>query len=526
MLGYPDRAATSMRECLAYARSIDHPLSLAMAYNFAATFYQFRREHQVVQELEDVRLEYSTKHDFDLFLLLGMIYRGWLLAEEGHGEEGLAQMQQGLAAFQMIGAELGRPTFLGMLAELTGNLGRPDEGLAIVHDAFTLAEDTGLHYWDVELRVLKGQLLLQSEASSGRPRRVSDAESLPRGAEIARGQKAKAFELALGDGFEPPLARGRRGRMPCCRGLPMVRRRLRTPRPDRRERPLDERWQRRHGPRSGPDLAGTTDRSAGSSRTSRCSMTSAVQAVVAARHAAHVRRDAALQHSALVVHETPLGRHRRRHRTCNAPCSSLDPAASRSRQRHSNRSRWFRDRCRAVEPRTAGIGGPRRSANRARTRAPRPCRLPVGLNLIAIEQDTHHRSAFRRRDGGDGPRGGWAPWRQKTELRVDVREEQHWHSPGSGGQARNDPPAGHSLRDRRIARLGRCAVAARPAIVVVARRRGRRRGAAAELAGGAMNAPARAPRASTGWLVATHGGDVEARAIARRAGRDADSHKP
>src|SRR5262249_35168115 len=59
VLGYEDRAAARMRDCPAYARSIDHPLSVAMAYNFAATLSQYRREPQVVQELEDVRLEYS-----------------------------------------------------------------------------------------------------------------------------------------------------------------------------------------------------------------------------------------------------------------------------------------------------------------------------------------------------------------------------------------------------------------------------------------------------------------------------------
>ena len=38
MLGAQARAAASMRDCLGSARAIAHPLSLAMAYNFAATF--------------------------------------------------------------------------------------------------------------------------------------------------------------------------------------------------------------------------------------------------------------------------------------------------------------------------------------------------------------------------------------------------------------------------------------------------------------------------------------------------------
>jgi predicted ATPase/DNA-binding winged helix-turn-helix (wHTH) protein len=203
MLGYHDRAAAHMRECLGLARSIDHPLTVAMAYNFAATFYQFRREPEVVRELEEVRLEYATKHDFDLFLLLGEISRGWLLAVEGRREEGLAQIRHGLAAFQAIGAELGRPTFLGILAEVCADLGRTEEAQAAVSEGLALGEDTGLHYWDAELQRLRGVLTLRSEpatrASKKMPKRTSgenEAEScFLEAIEIARRQQAKPYEL-------------------------------------------------------------------------------------------------------------------------------------------------------------------------------------------------------------------------------------------------------------------------------------------------------------------------------------------
>ena len=119
MLGRFAESAARMRACLAHARALDHPLSVAMGYNFAATLHQMRREPDVVQGLEDVRLEYSNRHDFALFLMLGEIYRGWLLAERGALEDGAARMRQGLAVCQAVGAELGRPTFLGMLAEVS-----------------------------------------------------------------------------------------------------------------------------------------------------------------------------------------------------------------------------------------------------------------------------------------------------------------------------------------------------------------------------------------------------------------------
>jgi hypothetical protein len=228
-----------MRECLRLARSLDHPLSVAMGYNFAATFYQFRREPEVVQELEDVRLEYSQKHDFDLFLMLGAIYRGWLLTTQGHTHEGLAQIDYGLMVYQAIGAELGRPTFLGMLADVLGDLGRRDDALATVDQGLDLAERTGLHYWDAELHRLKGDLLLRTagEAERGAAERAAEAAFLE-AIRISRGQEAKSCELRAATSLSRLLQRqGRvkRGADTAVGGVRVVHRGVRHLRPVGRE---------------------------------------------------------------------------------------------------------------------------------------------------------------------------------------------------------------------------------------------------------------------------------------------------
>jgi predicted ATPase len=43
---------------------------------------------------------------------MGTILRGWALGQEGRGEEGGAQMRQGLADLRATGAGLWQPTFL------------------------------------------------------------------------------------------------------------------------------------------------------------------------------------------------------------------------------------------------------------------------------------------------------------------------------------------------------------------------------------------------------------------------------
>src|SRR5262249_21862767 len=125
LLGYPARAAARMREAVELARSLAHPFSLAYAYHFAAAFHQCRSERQAVQELEDTALAHGTAHGFGLFLMAGSIHRGWLLADQGRGEEGLAQMRQGLAAWRAVGVELRTPSFLALVAEVCEMIRRP-----------------------------------------------------------------------------------------------------------------------------------------------------------------------------------------------------------------------------------------------------------------------------------------------------------------------------------------------------------------------------------------------------------------
>ena len=80
MLGYPDRAAARSQEALALARSLDHPFSVSYVCHLASGMHQWRREHQIVQELEDEALARDREHGFGLLLTAGVIQRGWCLA--------------------------------------------------------------------------------------------------------------------------------------------------------------------------------------------------------------------------------------------------------------------------------------------------------------------------------------------------------------------------------------------------------------------------------------------------------------
>ena len=95
-----------------------------------------------------------------------MPLRGWALAASGHGEEGIAQIQQGLAAYQATGAARDRPYYLALLAEASAQVGQTAEGLEALAEALATLAKSGVRWWEAELYRLRGELLLQRAGHS------------------------------------------------------------------------------------------------------------------------------------------------------------------------------------------------------------------------------------------------------------------------------------------------------------------------------------------------------------------------
>jgi len=191
MAGYPDQALRSCREkLLPLAQELSHPHSLAFALGFATVLHHLRREMQATQEMAEATIALSTEHGFPHWLAQGAIYRGWALAEQGQREEGTAQMRQGLAAWRVAGAELGRPYYLALLAGAHGEEGQAEAGLAVLAEALDTVKETGECNYEAELHRLRGELLLIMGAAE------AEIEACFRRAiEVACQQDAKSWEL-------------------------------------------------------------------------------------------------------------------------------------------------------------------------------------------------------------------------------------------------------------------------------------------------------------------------------------------
>ena len=191
VLGYPEQALVRIHEALALAHELAYPYSLALVRWWAAYVYQWRRDVPAVYEHADAAVALSTEQGFPLYAAMGRSLRGWALAMQGQGEEGLAQVRQGLAAWWTTGAAMLVPYLCTVLTNVAAHLGHTDEGLQALAEAHTLVEQQEERWWEAEIHRLRGVLLLRQP---GTPQ--AEAETwLQRALDVARRQEAKSLEL-------------------------------------------------------------------------------------------------------------------------------------------------------------------------------------------------------------------------------------------------------------------------------------------------------------------------------------------
>jgi adenylate cyclase len=207
LLGYPDRALKRVHEALIFAQQLSHPHSQAIALGWTAFLHQYRSEAQAARQRAEAVIRLSTERNFPFWLAWGTIMRGGTLAEQGQEEEGIAQMRQGLAAWQATGTEELRPYWLALLADACGKVRKVAEGLAVLAEALDIVHIIGERFYEAELYRLKGELTLQQFTVQGSKFKVENPQStfcnlqleaeecFLKAIEIAQKQQAKSLEL-------------------------------------------------------------------------------------------------------------------------------------------------------------------------------------------------------------------------------------------------------------------------------------------------------------------------------------------
>jgi predicted ATPase/class 3 adenylate cyclase len=191
--GYPDQAVASSQAALVLTQQLAHPLSLALALIWATMVHHLRGEAPLTQAHAEAAMTLATDQGFPQQWAQAMTLRGWVLAAGGQGEEGIAQIQQGLAAYQATGVARDRPYYLALLAEASIQAGRTAVGLEALGEALVTLAKSGGYWWEAELHRLKGELLLAHK--DAKSKWVEAAECCYQACTMARRQQAKSLEL-------------------------------------------------------------------------------------------------------------------------------------------------------------------------------------------------------------------------------------------------------------------------------------------------------------------------------------------
>ena len=142
------------------------------------------------QHAEDA-ITLATEHGFALWRATSLFIRGWALARQGQGTEGMEHMQQGITATQQAGTVLPLPLYYTLCAEVYGQLDQPATGLQMLVQAIAIATRTEMAYYAAELARVQGELLLRQ----GVARLVQAETCLRQALRTARSQQARLFEL-------------------------------------------------------------------------------------------------------------------------------------------------------------------------------------------------------------------------------------------------------------------------------------------------------------------------------------------
>jgi predicted ATPase len=186
--GFPEQAIAAAERALEVSEALGHPNTQAFSLCQAAKVFALARDERSLA-LVTTAVEFATEQGYEQWQAEALAIRGWVSAELGELESGLAELDRGASACRASGAVRWLGTHLGLRGRILTLLGRLDEAEEVLREALLHNERTGERWFDAELDRLLGEVLARCE-------RNKDAEaSFRRALDNARAQGARMWEL-------------------------------------------------------------------------------------------------------------------------------------------------------------------------------------------------------------------------------------------------------------------------------------------------------------------------------------------
>lgn len=190
-LGLPEKASRLNAETVALARKIGHPFSLAHALYFSSRIYHFCR---MPNEARTAALEEAAvaKHQkFALWEATSTFQLGAVELLEGHPNEAIPKLEQGIKSFRALAASLTVPSLLSVLADAQIKAGNYEPAERLLDEADVLVANNDDCIFRSELKRLRGVLAAQAATKDEAAAEGFFKEAIA----AARAQGSRGWEL-------------------------------------------------------------------------------------------------------------------------------------------------------------------------------------------------------------------------------------------------------------------------------------------------------------------------------------------
>lgn len=183
--GQTSDAVRTCASAIRLATDLSQPLSLALAYVFAASVHQMRRDAEAALKNSEAAIEVAGEQGLRLMLAWAEVFAGWAHAHSGREEHGLNQIERGTQSVIKMGTEQALTHLLAIKADVNLLMGRCEEAQRAIDQAMDAMNRTGERYYESELYRLAGELADKHHRQ----------QWLQIAAETARTQGARLFQL-------------------------------------------------------------------------------------------------------------------------------------------------------------------------------------------------------------------------------------------------------------------------------------------------------------------------------------------
>lgn len=191
LLGFPDQALARVRMADDYARAMSHAGTVAHAMDIRVMLHHYMRNDDEVRKTAEALIAFGEEKGFPDYVAKGIFFGGWALIAQNRTDAGLADLLKGIEMQRAIGTKEDFPVYFDMLAEAYRIGGQGEQALTQLDEAFAVADESGIHYWDAELHRCKGAVL----CSLGEEYEPEAEACFRKALEVAGQQKAKSLEL-------------------------------------------------------------------------------------------------------------------------------------------------------------------------------------------------------------------------------------------------------------------------------------------------------------------------------------------